>query len=93
MVNEILLDGYPIAVSKFESLLKNGLQHVSVEFPVTSERYHDVTTLLYKGEFEVNIPGYPAFQGKIVHYSTSVTNLYESGQIGQFKLELSEVKR
>jgi hypothetical protein len=91
LVNEILLDGYPIEVSKFISNRKNGLQHVTIEFPVTSERYHDVTTLLYKGEFDVNISGYPAFRAKILHYSTSVTNLYENGQIGQFKLELSEV--
>ncbi|MBT2679533.1 DUF3219 family protein [Bacillus sp. ISL-35] len=92
MVKEIVLDGYPIEIIKFEYSRERGPLLVSVEFPVTSESYHDVTTLLYKGEFDVTISGYPPFRGKVVQYSTSVTNLYESGQVGQFKLALIEVK-
>jgi hypothetical protein len=92
LVKEIVLDGFPIEIRKFEHSREHGLRIVSVEFPVTSERYHDVTTLLYKGEFDINISGYPSFRGKVVEYSTSVTNLYESGQVGQFKLALLEVK-
>ncbi|CAM3790528.1 DUF3219 domain-containing protein [Mesobacillus thioparans] len=92
LVKEIVLDGYPIVLSKFESFIEDGFRFVSVEFPVTTEIYHDVTTLLYKGEFQVRISGYPDFLGRIVEYSTSVTNLYESGQVGQFKLALMEVK-
>ena len=71
----------------------SGLRRMAVEFPVTSEDYHDVTTLLYKGEFDVQIPANDeTFRGKIVEYSTSVTNLYESGQVGNFQLALLEVK-
>lgn len=93
MVDGIVLDGHPIVISHFEMDNTCGSRRISVHFPVTSEDYHDVTTLLYKGKFDVQIPAKEAaFRGKIVEYSTSVTNLYESGQVGTFKVVLLEVK-
>jgi hypothetical protein len=93
MANEIILDDRPITLKKFQLTQVDGLQRISAEFNVTSEEYHDVATLLYKGEFEVKVPAAQlSFRGKMVEYSTSVTNLYESGQVGLFRLVLLEVK-
>lgn len=93
MVDRIVLDGHPIVISHFKMDNTRGLRQIAVEFPVTSEDYHDVTTLLYKGEFDVQVPDIEAdLRGKIVEYSTSVTNLYESGQVGTFKLAILEIK-
>jgi hypothetical protein len=90
---EIILDGRPIALNKFELTQADGFQRISAEFNVTSEEYHDVTTLLYKGEFDVEVPDKQLiFRGKMVEYSTSITNLYENGQVGVFRLVLLEVK-
>jgi hypothetical protein len=47
---------------------------------------------LYKGTFHVNVPEEDLdFQGTIHQYSTSFTNLYEKGQVGDFSLSLIEV--
>lgn len=93
MAYEISLDGRPIAANKIELANIDRLQCLSVEFDVTSEEYHEVTTLLYGGEFDIKVPAEGiAFRGTIVEYSTSVTNLYEQGQVGVFKLKLMEVK-
>lgn len=93
MVDRIVLDGHTIFIKNFELDNTSGLRRIAVEFSVTSEDYHDVTTLLYKGEFDVKIPAKDAaFRGKIIEYSTSVTNLYESGRIGIFRLAILEVK-
>lgn len=93
MANVIILDDRPIALNKLELIQVDGLQRISTEFNVTSEEYYDVATLLYKGEFEVKVPANQlAYRGKIVEYSTSVTNLYEGGKVGIFRLVLLEVK-
>ncbi len=93
LVDRIILDGRTIIISHFEMDNTGGLKRISVHFPVTSEDYHDVTTLLYKDEFYVQVPAQDAaFRGKIVEYSTSVTNLYKIGQVGTFKLALLEIK-
>jgi hypothetical protein len=79
-------------VTKYEEETVGGLHKITVEFKVTSEEYHDVTTLLYKGTFDVNVPANGlAFKGTINEYSTSITNLYEKGQVGVFHLSLLEV--
>lgn len=58
----------------------NKLHKISIEFKVSREDYHDVTTLLYEGTFDirVNEKGL-TFRGTIQQYSTSVTNLYIKG--------------
>lgn len=64
---------------------------ISFEFTVTHEDYHDVTTLLYKNDFIVHVPKKNLeFPAVITNYSTSITNLYEKGSTGLFKLELTE---
>ena len=93
LVNEIILNETTINVYNHEEKTENGLHKMSVEFKVTSEEYHDITTLLYKGTFDVKVPERNlSFRAKIYQYSTSFTNLYIKGQIGYFKLVLLEVK-
>ena len=92
MIKEIVLDDTCIKVSHFESKKVNDLHLISVVFNVTSEDYHDIAVLLYKGTFDVKVPTHGwFFKGSIHQYSTSITNLYEKGQIGEYKLSLLEV--
>jgi hypothetical protein len=87
----ILLNGKSIETHKYLEEKENGKHKVSMSFYVSSEEYHEVTTLLYKGSFNVEIPKNELrFHGSIQKYSTSVTNLYEKGQVGEFELVLLE---
>jgi hypothetical protein len=92
-VSEIILNETSIKVYKYEDETINGLKKISVEFKVTSEEYHDITTLLYKGTFNVKVPERDlAFTARIQQYSTSFTNLYIKDQVGEFTLSFLEVK-
>lgn len=92
-MNEIFLDETAIKVHKYEELKVNTLNKITVDFKVTSEEYHDITTLLYKGTFDVKVPERDlSLRASIYQYSTSFTNLYIKGQVGDFKLVLIEVK-
>jgi hypothetical protein len=93
MVNEIVLNETTIKVNKYEEEKEGHLHNISVEFNVTSEDYHDITTLLYKGTFDLKVPERDlSFRASIQQYYTSFTNLYIKGQVGEFKLQLLEVK-
>ncbi|MEH7180448.1 DUF3219 family protein [Neobacillus vireti] len=93
MVKSIVLDETPIKVYKYEEEIEHGLIKISVQFNVSSEEYHDITTLLYKGTFNVEVPERElSFRASIHQYSTSFTNLYIKGQVGVFTLSLLEVK-
>jgi hypothetical protein len=93
LVKEIFLNDTPIKVENYQEEEINGLKKISIDFKVTSEEYHDVTTLLYKGTFDVRVPERDlSFKGTIQQYSASFTNLYVKGQVGEFKLCLLEVK-
>ena len=82
-----------IHVDNYKEETVNGLYKITIDFKVSSEEYHDITTLLYKGIFDVKIPERDlSFRANIQQYSTSVTNLYEKGQVGEFQLSLLEVK-
>ncbi|NEU31979.1 DUF3219 family protein [bacterium LRH843] len=93
MTNELYLDDSLIKIKSYKEEKVNGLYKISVDFEVTSEEYHEVTTLLYKGTFDVKVPEKNVtFRGTIQQYSTSIINLYVKGQVGDFKLSLLEVK-
>ncbi|MBD8038502.1 DUF3219 family protein [Solibacillus sp. A46] len=93
MVSKIILDDRVIQLNSYEEEKVNGRYKVSVIFDVTSEDYHDVATLLYNGTFDVKIPEKELmFRGRIYNYSTSITNLYEENQVGQYTLTLVEKK-
>ena len=93
LVKEIFLNNTLINVVHYEDEKVDGLNKISIDFSVTSEEYHDITTLLYNGTFDVKVPERDlTFRGTIQQYSTSFTNLYVKGQVGNFKLSLLEVK-
>jgi len=91
VVRTIILNDYSISVNEYEEKKTKDGNLISITFDVTSEDYHDVTTLLYEGAFKVKIPERNReFKGTIQQYSTSITNLYEKGNVGEFKLSLLE---
>lgn len=97
MITQVLLDTTPIQVENFSHTTISDKHHpdilrkITFDFEVTSEEYHDITTLLYKNDFMVTLPGKNIhFPATISNYSTSVTNLYEENQVGSFHLELVE---
>lgn len=91
MVKEIQLNDTKIKITQYEEEKEENRIRISVTFNVTSDDYHDITTLLYQGTFDVIVPEkHLEFRGTIQEYSTSITNLYEKGQIGEFKLTLKE---
>ncbi|HLR67076.1 DUF3219 family protein [Virgibacillus alimentarius] len=92
MVNQIILNNYSISVKDYEEKKAKDGDVISVTFDVASEAYHDVTTLLYEGTFDVKVPERDLkFKGTIQEYSTSITNLYEKGNVGEFQLCLKGV--
>ena len=93
MANEIIVNDTVIKVVSYQEDKVNGLHKISVNFQVTSKDYHAITILLYEGIFDVKVPERDiAFRGTIHQYSTSITNLYEEGQVGDFQLSLIETK-
>ncbi|MEH7382230.1 DUF3219 family protein [Bacillus sp. JJ1533] len=90
---EIYLNDYKLNVTGYHEELKNNLLLVKVDFKVTSEDYHDVTTLLYQGNFKLKVPEKNRdCKVTIQEYSTSITNLYEKEQVGDFTLTLREIR-
>ncbi|GAA0479833.1 YkvR family protein [Salinibacillus aidingensis] len=92
---EIILDDLRIQAEylQHEWILKEDkrLRKVIFDFKVTSDDYHQVTTKLYENDFTVKIPDENLqFQASISTYSTSITNLYHEGEVGDYHLELIE---
>ncbi|PYF07324.1 DUF3219 family protein [Ureibacillus chungkukjangi] len=93
MVNKITLNDTVIGIEKYEEVTISGLHKIIIDFKVTSEDYHDISTLLYEGIFNISVPEKGlSFKGAIQEYSTSITNLYENGQVGDYHVSLLEVK-
>ncbi|WP_010529192.1 DUF3219 family protein [Lentibacillus jeotgali] len=96
MFEKVIINDMEINASnvQVESITKNdeARTKLSFDFKVTHEAYHDVTTLLYENDFVVKVPEEKLkFPAVISNYSTSITNLYEPGAVGDFKLELTEI--
>ncbi|MEB7066539.1 DUF3219 family protein [Mammaliicoccus sciuri] len=93
MVENIYLDETQIPLTFFEDETVDGLYKVTIEFNVTSEAYHDIAVLLYRGRFDVEVPDKDKqFKGEIYNYSTSLTNLYEDNQVAVYRLVLKEIR-
>lgn len=93
MVTEIYLDDYKLNITDYHEELNDELLLVKVDFKVTTEEYHDVTTLLYKGIFNFKVPDRDLdCKVTIQEYSTSITNLYEKDQVGLFRLTLRKIE-
>ena len=97
MAEKVILNGVTLSVTDFyeetvvDKITGKELRIVGFGFKVTSSEYHDITTLLYKNDFQVEVPEREfKFQATIRNYSTSFTNLYEKNQVGDYKLELIE---
>ena len=94
MVKEIVLNDTVIQLENYKEETVNDLRKVVLDFKVTSEDYHDIAVLLYEGTFNVKVPERNlAFRGTIQQYSTSITNLYEKGEVGDYHVCLLEVKQ
>lgn len=97
MVEKVILNDTPFTITNFheETVVDQAtgkeLKRIGFDFEVTSDEYHDVTTLLYENDFRVEVPENDLdFQAAISFYSTSLTNLYEKDQVSDYKLELTE---
>jgi hypothetical protein len=95
MGKQVILNGNQIDVYNYkeEKVPDDGDQaiHLSFDFKVSHQEYHDITTLLYDLYFDVKVPEDDLeFRGMIDNYYTSLTNLYEEDAIGEFHLELKE---
>ncbi|MDN4526691.1 DUF3219 family protein [Fictibacillus fluitans] len=90
-MTSVVLNDTTIPASDFQQTTVNGRRHISFQFQVEHKDYHDITTLLYKNDFDVKVPQKElSFRASIRNYSTSVTNLYEENAVGDFYLELTE---
>lgn len=90
MTQKILINNFPLEVNNLQRETSERIK-ISFDFIVTHENYHNVTTLLYENDFIVKVPEENLkFPATITNYSTSITNLYEEGAEGEFKLELIE---
>ncbi|KKK33372.1 hypothetical protein WN59_11495 [Salinicoccus sediminis] len=93
MVKEMKLNDHTFELTGFEEREENGRLVVSVKFNVTSEEYHDVTTLLYEEVFNISVPEKDMkFKGVITNYLTSLDNLYEDGQTGEYQVTFTEIE-
>jgi predicted DNA-binding ArsR family transcriptional regulator len=95
MTKEVIINDYPIKVSKLtihqQKEAEDSRTHIEMEFQVTSEEYHDITVLLYENDFTVKVPEEKLEIKATIHrYSTSITDLYKKGNVGDFQLALIE---
>jgi len=90
-MQEVRLDEVTIKVTKLFQENINGLHKITIVFPVRSEEYHDTAVLLYRKEFKVTIPSNNIeFEGRIVQFYTSITDLYKEGNVGEYTVSLLE---
>ena len=84
----IMLDDLTLDVKELIRDTEAG--EVRITFDVASEDYHHLSEHLYQEEFKVRIPGNnnEEFDGKIVNFSTSLDNLYEEDNVGEYKITL-----
>lgn len=91
MEKTVIINEVSLVVEDFQVYRKEKPLKISFQFQVKSEEYHEITTLLYKNDFKVEVPEENLnFDAVISNYSTSITNLYEENNVGEFRLELME---
>jgi hypothetical protein len=94
---EVLLDDYVLKVSDFKECVKKEtdreLKTILFDFKVRGgNEYHNVTVLLYKTTFDVNVPEMDlAFKGTINNYSTSRSDFADENTVADFHLEIIEI--
>ncbi|WP_158638645.1 DUF3219 family protein [Metabacillus litoralis] len=91
MINEIIINDTILPIKDYKQDGKAGKLQISVKFNVSSDQYHDMTTMLYKDKFSIKVPQKNLlFEAKITQYATSITNLYKKEQVGVFKVTFTE---
>lgn len=93
MANDIIvLDDITLDVKELKRDEEEGT--VRIAFDVASEDYHNLSEHLYKEEFLVRLPGNnnEEFRARIINYSTSLDNLYEEDNVGEYRITLKEEK-
>ncbi|WP_245541929.1 DUF3219 family protein [Salinicoccus albus] len=92
-MEKITLNNQEIELKEFQQTEENGRIVVSVVFDVTSEEYHDVSVLLYEEKFDIEVPGKDMkFKGVISQFSTSIDNLYEEDNVGEYRVTFTEIE-
>lgn len=94
MAEQIIINDYSIVTDQLDVVnmhKESERRKVKMTFQVTHEDYHDITTLLYKNDFIIEIPSQQLdFPAVIYNYATSIDNLYKENAVGTFRLELIE---
>ena len=97
MTTQIHINGRVIEAVQFsqetvkDAATQQELHKIIFDFKVTSEDYHDIAVLLYEMDFHIRVPEKNLdFPASISNYSTSITNLYQEGQVADYHLELVE---
>ncbi|WP_254177955.1 MULTISPECIES: DUF3219 family protein [unclassified Planococcus (in: firmicutes)] len=93
MSEPIQLNGRQIETHQLDlRQLEDGRRHLSCDFKVTSEVYHDIAVLLYEMNFRVTLPAKDQeFDAAISNYFTDTTNLYKDNEVADYHLELTEL--
>lgn len=88
----IVLDDLTLDVKELTRDEEEGT--VRIAFDVASEDYHNLSKHLYKEEFLVRLPGSnnEEFRARIINYSTSLDNLYEEDNVGEYRITLKAEK-
>ncbi|QQD86094.1 DUF3219 family protein [Jeotgalicoccus sp. ATCC 8456] len=86
MLDDLTLDVKELVRDKEEGT-------VNIVFDVASEDYHYLSKHLYQEQFRVRIPGNDneEFEAKIVNFSTSLDNLYEEDNVGEYNITLKVI--
>lgn len=91
MKKKIILNDTSILVKSLDHEIADDLNKITAVFDVNSEEYHDIAVLLYEKNFKIAVPSMQlSFLGEIVHYYTSLTNLYEAGNVGEYTVTFLE---
>ncbi|MGK7378844.1 DUF3219 family protein [Planococcus sp. 1R117A] len=92
LINDRVIDAFSFSQETMvDPASQRNLHKIIFDFKVTSKEYHDIAVLLYKMDFRIRVPEKGLdFPASISNYSTSVTNLYNEGEVADYHLELIE---
>lgn len=90
MVKFIKLNNQKLKIKQYKE--NSDGTKINIIFDLKSEDYHDITSLLYKGRFHIEVPEKnKVFTGDIINYFTDRTNLYEDNQTAEYNITFKEV--
>lgn len=91
-INDRVIDAFQFSQETVKDpATQRELHKIIFDFKVTSKEYHDIAVLLYEMDFHIRVPEKNLdFPASISNYSTSITNLYQEGEVADYHLELVE---